>query len=460
MASQVAEIKPSTDNKATVAVVGAGIIGICTALYLQRNGYKVTIIDSEGISNGCSKGSAGHFATEQVFPLADKALLPQLPIMLLDPTGPFRIKASYLFKAMPWFLRFLANMRTKKVNKHIRALRGLNERALAAYEPLIVQANLRHLIINQGSLLTFEKNCAKKAKNQLAHYQSQGVNVELISKQALKQLEPNLSDSIECALLFKDVGHSCDPEALAIQLAQHFMEQGGDFVQNTVEQIKTTSSGLRLKLKQDIFEFNKVVVATGAWSKSLMEPLGYKLPIEAERGYHLMVNQHNLISRPVTSADRKFIMTPMSGGLRLAGTVEFAGLNAKMNDKRAEALWPHAKAMLPSLKQSNINQKAKWMLLTSARVKGKEAFEIGLADFLVPQSELMSKAEELAKEINAAGPLGVQAIRETVKGDSVEKIEEIVKWELSEQNRLRETADFQEGIKASLERRDPEFTGN
>jgi enoyl-CoA hydratase/carnithine racemase len=106
------------------------------------------------------------------------------------------------------------------------------------------------------------------------------------------------------------------------------------------------------------------------------------------------------------------------------------------------------------------NQKAKWMLLTSARVKGKEAHEIGLADFFVPQDELMSKAEELAKEINAAGPLGVQAIRETIKGDSVEKIEEIVKWELSEQNRLRETADFQEGIKASLERRDPKFTGN
>ena len=100
------------------------------------------------------------------------------------------------------------------------------------------------------------------------------------------------------------------------------------------------------------------------------------------------------------------------------------------------------------------------MLLTSARVKGKEALEIGLADFLVPQDELMSKAEDLASEINAAGPLGVQAIRETIKGDTVEKIEKIVKWELSEQNRLRETEDFKEGIKASLERRDPEFTGN
>ena len=100
------------------------------------------------------------------------------------------------------------------------------------------------------------------------------------------------------------------------------------------------------------------------------------------------------------------------------------------------------------------------MLLTSARVKGKEAYEIGLADFFVPQNELLNKAKELANEINMAGPLGVQAIRETIKGDSVDKIEEIVKWELSEQNRLRETADFKEGIKASLEKRKPEFTGN
>ena len=106
------------------------------------------------------------------------------------------------------------------------------------------------------------------------------------------------------------------------------------------------------------------------------------------------------------------------------------------------------------------DQKAKWMLLTSARVKGKEALEIGLADFLVPQKDLLIKAEELANQINEAGPLGVQAIRETIKGDSVERIEKIVKWELAEQNRLRETADFKEGIKASLERRNPNFTGD
>ena len=105
-------------------------------------------------------------------------------------------------------------------------------------------------------------------------------------------------------------------------------------------------------------------------------------------------------------------------------------------------------------------QKAKWMLLTSARLTGEEAFEIGLADYLVDKENLMQKARDLADEINSAGPLGVQAIRFTVNEGIADQIAEIVKWELSEQNRLRETADFKEGIKASLERKEPNFKGS
>ena len=105
-------------------------------------------------------------------------------------------------------------------------------------------------------------------------------------------------------------------------------------------------------------------------------------------------------------------------------------------------------------------QKAKWMLLTSARLNGQEAFDIGLADYLVSKDNLMVKAKELADEINSCGPLGVQAIRFTVNEGIADEIAEIVKWELSEQNRLRETSDFKEGSKASLERRSPNFTGS
>ena len=105
-------------------------------------------------------------------------------------------------------------------------------------------------------------------------------------------------------------------------------------------------------------------------------------------------------------------------------------------------------------------QKAKWMLLTSARLNGEEAYKIGLADYLVDKESLLQKAKELADEINSAGPLGVQAIRFTVNEGIADQIAEIVKWELSEQNRLRETDDFKEGIKASIERKEPNFKGS
>jgi len=106
------------------------------------------------------------------------------------------------------------------------------------------------------------------------------------------------------------------------------------------------------------------------------------------------------------------------------------------------------------------DQKAKWMLFTSARLSGEEAFDIGLADYFVPKNELLIKAQELADEINSCGPLGVQAIRFTANEGLADEIAKIVKWELSEQDRLRETADFKEGIKASLERREPDFKGS
>ena len=104
-------------------------------------------------------------------------------------------------------------------------------------------------------------------------------------------------------------------------------------------------------------------------------------------------------------------------------------------------------------------QMAKKMLLTGVRLKGDEAFKIGLADFLVDRSDLMNKAEELAEDLNSSGPLGLQAIRHTINDGIADQIEQIVKWEHSEQDRLRETEDFKEGIKASIERRVPKFKG-
>ncbi|WP_294117063.1 NAD(P)/FAD-dependent oxidoreductase [Pseudoalteromonas sp.] len=333
-------------NKQQIAVVGAGIIGICCALNLQRAGFDVTLYDENGLAQGCSKGNAGHFATEQIFPLAHPSLLKKLPGMLFNPLGPLRIDWRYIFKALPWFWLFTKNMRSKTYSANIEALKALNNRAITAYEHLLNEFNLAHLLTKKGSLLTFETTSLTHIKKIYNSFIAQGIPVELLSAEEVKLLEPTLSAVITHALLFKDVAHSVDPYFFCINLAEQFSALGGKFCQQKISKIKQSDGGYILSNNQQTFFVDKVVVAAGAWSKSLIEPLGYKVPLDTERGYHCMLASNYGLSRPVASAERNFIMTPMIQGLRIAGTVEFAGTEREMNEKRAFALVPHAKAML------------------------------------------------------------------------------------------------------------------
>lgn len=328
-----------------VGVIGGGIIGLCTALNLQKEGFKVSIIDRKGIAKECSKGNAGHFATEQVFPLADKHLLPKIPKMLLDPLGPFRIRPRYFLKALPWFLRFIWQMRKQPYARSTKQLTLLNEHSINAYQTLLRELDLTHLIHLKGSLLVFESTCLDEIEQIKSRFVAHEVPAKVLNKSQLNALEPNLSDNITAAIHFETGGHTTDPEALCIALAQVFIEQGGQLIIDDVAQINTGNK-LLIKTERSHYEFDKLVIATGAWSKTLANQLGYNVPLDTERGYHLMLPQTNLLNRPVTSAERKFIMTPMASGLRLAGTVEFAGLQAPMNNKRAEILLPHARAIL------------------------------------------------------------------------------------------------------------------
>ena len=344
-----------------IAVVGGGIVGISTALYLQKQGHKVVIIDRQGIAQGCSKGNAGHFATEQVFPLADVSLLPQVPQMLFDPYGPFRIRLGYLLKAIPWFIRFLFNMRSSRFKAHKDALKALNSVALEAYEPLLDTKELKQMIQFKGSLLTFEHTRDQQIQRCLEMYRAENVNVDYLDGRQARNLEPGLSDKVTAALYFKDVAHTPDPEAFCRALADRFIASGGKIETYNVQCICPGNDRITVLHEHGRVEYSQLVLATGAWSKRLIKPLGYKLPLDTERGYHLHLNKPNPITRPVASAERKFIMTPMDSGLRLAGTVEFAGLKADMDPKRAEVLYPQAKALLNKVPTQNEDPEAVWM---------------------------------------------------------------------------------------------------
>lgn len=358
-------------SKNNIAVIGAGIVGVNCALSLQSQGFQVTLIDKEGIAAGCSQGNAGHFATEQVFPLAEKSLLWQLPKLLLDPLGPMALSPRYFPKALPWFLRFIANMPTKIRNKNSDAIKSLNRSAIDYYLPLLKEAQAEHLLIKKGSLLVYEKTPLTEVKLQFQHYSDAGIQVKLLNSEQLLKLEPNLSENINYALYFTDVAHTPSPADICHALAQLSFKKGAEFKQLTLEKISVIEGNVVISSGTQSLTFDQVVIATGAWSKKLLAPLGYKLPLEIERGYSLDLPKKSedksepvSLNRPVASAERRFIMTPMKHGLRLSGTVEFAGLHQKGNYKRADMLYKHARKVVTDIvdfDENTADEKQRWL---------------------------------------------------------------------------------------------------
>ncbi|MCJ8321294.1 MAG: FAD-binding oxidoreductase [Colwellia sp.] len=348
-----------TKANKNIAVIGAGIIGVNCAAELQKLGFQVTLLDKENIGEGCSKGNAGHFATEQVFPLAEACLLWQLPKLLLDPLGPVRLSPQYLPKAIPWFIKFIANMFASKRAKNGAALKTLNKHAIDYYKPLLKAAGAEHLLTTKGSLLVFEDSPITLVEKQYRHYADAGIAVKMLNREQTLALEPNLSDKIQHALFFTDVAHTVDPQAVCIAIANYAKSLGCQYRQFCVDQIKYNRDNIELSNSNETLSFDQIIIATGAWSKTLLKQLNYKLPLEVERGYSLNLSNKIVddeLSRPVASAERRFIMTPMAHGLRLAGTVEFAGLKKKANMQRADMLYQHAEQMLNKLPSFNAKE--------------------------------------------------------------------------------------------------------
>lgn len=321
-----------------VAVVGAGIIGVACALQLARQGRRVVIIDQQEPGHGASFGNAGHLATEQVFPIADASILTRLPAMLMDPMGPLRLDWKYLPRALPWFTRLLLNLRPAPFQRTVAGIRALNEGSLGAWHRLLGSIERPHLMREDGSLLVFERAESRQAIDALqARMSQQEVPVDHWQASAVQDAAPQLSERIQGGLFFPRTGHFLDPYGVVCELMEAAKASGVQFLKRQVVGGKLDEHGVSLRTDQGTVAARQVLIACGAHSASLTGALtGKKVPLDTERGYHLMLpHEHGRLPFAVTSLERKFIMTPMDGGLRLAGTVEFAGLDRPPNMERA-----------------------------------------------------------------------------------------------------------------------------
>ena len=339
-----------TTSNVDLHIIGGGIIGLAAAVTLQARGVKVALLDANEVGQGASLGNAGHIATEQVFPIADASMLRHVPAMLLNPTGPLRIDWRYLPRLMPWAMQLLMNMRPEPFERIHQALLSLNKNSLQAWQDFADQWQLGDWIQVKGSLLTVEKPSSLELLT--AHGKRLNdidVSNELLSKEDLLEREPALQDNQLAALFFPNTGHITNLKAVINQLHDTFRQLGGHVIEHcSVLAATNDADGIYLTTSQGDMTATKVLLAAGAHSKALAKQLtGVNIPLDTERGYHLMLPHESArLQIPVSSLDRRFVMTPMQDGLRLAGTVEYAGLDAPANMQRAHMLLQQAQPML------------------------------------------------------------------------------------------------------------------
>jgi D-amino-acid dehydrogenase len=350
-----------TDKIEQVVVIGAGIIGTTIAERLQYEGKQVLLLDREAPGAGCSKGNAGHFATDIIIPLANMSNLLKVPKMLLDPLGPLTIKWSYFPKLFPWLMRYGWAAMPHNVSASVEAIKVLNRPSIERFDALLKRTNLEHMMEKRGAITVYCSEAAAKENRKHAEFvRSHGVKVEQLNGDQIRELEPSLSKAVYGGLYYPDTAHCIDPHLLVTALADKFTEQGGQVMQREVLALDASDDNqVTIKTINGNIVAKEVIVACGAWSKKLAKTVGHNVPLETERGYHLMLpHSKNKLTRAVSSYERSFVMTPLSDGLRLAGTVELAGLDAEENYERADILFEHAKEFIGDVDKTDAGQ---WM---------------------------------------------------------------------------------------------------
>src|SRR5579859_567417 len=345
-----------------IAVIGAGVVGMSAALYLQRDGHRVSVIDARAPGTLTSYGNAGGIVTGAVTPTSTPDLWKEIPTMLFDRSSPIRLRWRYLPQLAPWLARFLLAGRRSAVDRSAAALAPILRQANEAHRELASLAGIHDVLRPVGWLKAYEteKGFAGSALEREL-MSRHGIRFEVLNQDELRQLEPGLAPKFVKALFQPDSGFASYPWKLVDGYGQYFAQGGGEFLHENVRRLEPREGGgVRIRSERGIRDFDAVVVAAGAWSARLAAGIGDHVSLEAERGYHLNLEPGDAgeLRRPVVFPERVFAMAPMQDGIRINSGIELASLEAPPDFSRIYKLLPHARAALPGL-SDRVNRE--WM---------------------------------------------------------------------------------------------------
>jgi D-amino-acid dehydrogenase len=325
-------------------VVGAGVIGVSCALALARAGRKVVLIDQDEPGRGCSFGNAGHIATEQRTPLASPETLRNLPSMLLDRTGPLAIRPGVLPQILlkGWGWRYLKASRPAAFARGSAVLSGLVDTALADLHALLAGTSAAIRLIEHGHHLVWQSGTPADIAQEAEGIRSEGVPVREWSAEGWPLLPDRVRSTLRGGLTFTGTAHVTDPWQMLLGLQQEFHAHGGLTQRRAVRALQPSAGGWLVWHDDGALAADAVVVATGVAAGDLLEPLGYPVPMIAERGYHVALPGHQAeFDAPIVFKERGFIVTPMENEMRATTTTEFSPRAAPSDPRRPALLRRH-----------------------------------------------------------------------------------------------------------------------
>ena len=344
-----------------VIVIGAGAVGVCTALALAEKDFKVTVLDPLGPSEATSHGNAGVISPWSCVPQAMPGLWREVPKWLLDPDGPLSIRWSYLPKLTPWLIKFLKSGDPKRLPAIADAMFAVNRPSLDLYHQYLKGSGHEELVTDCFYLHVSRKAGAADPDTLAWRLRRErGVPFEVLSGEEVRELEPELSSEIRSAMVIREQGRTINPQRLGKVLGEKSRSMGVEFECCSVKRIvPLEGGGYRLETDGAPADADCVVLCAGVWSAQLLKPLGVTVALAAERGYHLIFKDPGIkLTHSVMDAEGKFVTSSMEAGVRSAGTAEFAGIDAPPDYRRARIFEPLTKRLFPNLQTEETEE---WM---------------------------------------------------------------------------------------------------
>ena len=346
-------------NKTEISIIGAGIVGLSSAINLVKRGSKVTLIEKDLKGQPASYGNASWLSSPSITPVLMPGMFKKIPKMWLSKDGPLFLRFPGVLKMIPFLIKYLSYTKKEKVEHISKNLAFLLKDSIGEHRELVKGSKAERWIEDSPFLFIYKnKTDFENDSYTWSLRKKHGFELVEVQKEELNKIFPGLSQEYTFAIKIENQGYISNSQNYLDDLIDYYKSLGGEIIENEVLDINPSGDNFVIKLKNSDLFTEKVLISSGVYSGDFVKKFNVKVPIESERGYHLELFDTNIrINHPIMNGYLKLAITPRPTGIRFAGLVEFGSLNSKPNPKAFELLMRNAQSMFPGI---TFKRKMEW----------------------------------------------------------------------------------------------------